>query len=148
MKRKITVSNIVAGVLVIIGCISFYDDVINICAANGCKRHKESGSKYCVLHSEEYRNWQTYSSETNYSNRKHSTSTVSGSLGIKSSNTSKNTSGSNYYQPNVSSPKSYYNSYDDGYEDAYENEDYDEDRYKNDKDYAEGVDDAMDERDW
>ncbi len=39
-------------------------------------------------------------------------------------------------------------SYDDGYDDVYEDDDYDWDRYKNDPDYAEGVDDAMDELDW
>ena len=38
----------------------------------------------------------------------------------KGSNTPKNTGGRNCYKPNVSSPKSYYNSY--GYEDVYENE--------------------------
>ena len=41
-----------------------------------------------------------------------------------------------------------YKSYDEGYEDVYENDDYDWDRYMSDPDYAEGVDDAMDELDW
>lgn len=41
-----------------------------------------------------------------------------------------------------------YSSYDDGYEDVYENDDYDWDRYYSDDDYADGVDDAMDELDW
>lgn len=35
------------------------------------------------------------------------------------------------------------NSYDEGYDDIYFNEDYDVDRYENDTDYADGVDDAM-----
>lgn len=44
----------------------------------------------------------------------------------------------------------YDDTYDDGYEDIYLNGDYDEDRYENDSDYANGVDDAMDEfgEDW
>lgn len=41
-----------------------------------------------------------------------------------------------------------YESYDEGYEDVYENDDYDWDRYYSDSDYADGVDDAMDELDW
>ena len=41
-----------------------------------------------------------------------------------------------------------YKSYDEGYEDVYENDDYDWDRYMTDPDYAEGVDDALDEPDW
>ena len=38
--------------------------------------------------------------------------------------------------------------YDDGYDDIYDDGDYDYDRYDNDEDYAEGVDDAMAEIDW
>ena len=37
---------------------------------------------------------------------------------------------------------------DDGYDDIYDDGDYDYDRYDNDEDYAEGVDDAMAEIDW
>ena len=36
----------------------------------------------------------------------------------------------------------------DGYDDIYDDGDYDYDRYDNDEDYAEGVDDAMAEIDW
>ena len=41
-------------------------------------------------------------------------------------------------------------SYDDGYDDIYMDGDYDYDRYDRDSDYADGVDDAMDEygEDW
>ena len=35
-----------------------------------------------------------------------------------------------------------------GYEDIYENDDFDEDRYRTDSDYASGVDDAMEDVDW
>ena len=46
--------------------------------------------------------------------------------------------------------KSTYDSYDDGYDDIYMDGDYDYDRYDRDSDYADGVDDAMDEyrEDW
>ena len=40
-----------------------------------------------------------------------------------------------------------YASYDSGYDSIYEDGDYDWDRYQKDKDYADGVDDAMDELD-
>ena len=41
-------------------------------------------------------------------------------------------------------------SYDEGYDDIYMDGDYDYDRYDRDSDYADGVDDAMDEfdEDW
>lgn len=47
----------------------------------------------------------------------------------------------------TSTKKNTYNSYDDGYDDIYMNEEYDSDRYDRDSDYADGVDDAMDEFD-
>lgn len=47
----------------------------------------------------------------------------------------------------TSTKKNTYNSYDDGYDDIYMNEQYDSDRYDRDSDYADGVDDAMDEFD-
>ena len=40
-----------------------------------------------------------------------------------------------------------YEHYDDGYEAIYDDGEYDEDRYDSDPEYAEGVDDAMDELD-
>ena len=40
-----------------------------------------------------------------------------------------------------------YKSYDDGYDAIYMDGDYDDERYKTDQDYADGVDDAMDEFD-
>ncbi|MFQ9873870.1 hypothetical protein [Waltera sp.] len=40
-----------------------------------------------------------------------------------------------------------YDSYDKGYDDIYMDGDYDWDRYNSDPDYADGVDDAMDEFD-
>jgi hypothetical protein len=43
-----------------------------------------------------------------------------------------------------SSKKSSNSSYDDGYESIYDDDDYDEESYDNDSDYADGVDDAMD----
>jgi len=52
------------------------------------------------------------------------------------------------YDDSQSSKKTYIfrDSYDEGYDDIYLNEDYDEERYKYDSDYANGVDDAYE--DW
>ena len=55
--------------------------------------------------------------------------------------TSRSGSSSSSYK---SSP---YDSYDKGYDDIYMDGDYDWDRYNSDPDYADGVDDAMDEFD-
>lgn len=38
--------------------------------------------------------------------------------------------------------------YDEGYEDIWLNDDYTWDRYYRDQDYADGVDDAMEDEDW
>ena len=46
----------------------------------------------------------------------------------------------------TSNSSSSYRSYDDGYDAIYDEGDYDWDRYKTDRNYADGVDDAMD--DW
>lgn len=41
-----------------------------------------------------------------------------------------------------------WDSYDKGYEDVWLDDDYDWDRYQRDSDYADGVDDAMEDWDW
>lgn len=68
------------------------------------------------------------------------------------STTAKPQQNTNSYSNSTHSDKydydSYDNGYDEGYEDVYENDDYDWDRYYEDQDYADGVDDAMDEEDW
>lgn len=56
-----------------------------------------------------------------------------------SSHSTKSHSSSNKSNP--------YASYDSGYDSIYDDGDYDWDRYQKDKDYADGVDDAMEELD-
>ena len=74
-------------------------------------------------------------SSSSYSNKSNSINKSSYSSGTKKSTTTK---------------KSTYDSYDDGYDDIYMDGDYDYDRYDRDSDYADGVDEAMDEygEDW
>ena len=56
-------------------------------------------------------------------------------------------SGSKSKNSGSSKKSSYYDGYDDGYDDVYMDGDYDYDRYDRDPDYADGVDDALDELD-
>lgn len=128
------------------------------CIKSGCNNERASGSSYCYLH-------KTYP-KSNYSSSAKTKSSSSGSNytskssgsssdGSYESKGSGSSSGSKNYSSKKSSSSSsssskrkYYNSYDDGYDDIYENDDYDEDRYRTDPDYASGVDDAMEDVDW
>ena len=74
------------------------------------------------------------SQPSNYGSKSYSSSKSSGS-------SSKSTSGKTYRNLNP------YENYDDGYEAIYYDGEYDQDRYDRDPEYAEGVDDAMDELD-
>ena len=91
-----------------------------------------------------------------YSHRRYSSSystkSTTGSGSSYNSSTKKNTTGTSNTKKNntgTSSSKKNnpYNSYDDGYDDIYMDDDYDYDRYYKDSDYADGVDDAMDDLD-
>ena len=88
------------------------------------------------------------------SNTEHNLIDISGSSyrSKSSGNSYRETSGSLSSGSYSSKPKSAnkptynsYDSYDDGYDDVYLDGDYDYDRYDRDSDYADGVDDAMDE---
>ena len=89
------------------------------------------------------------SAEKSYSSGSKSYSgSPSSNDGSKSYSSSKSSSGSS----KSSSGKTYrnlnpYENYDDGYEAIYYDGEYDQDRYDRDPEYAEGVDDAMDELD-
>ena len=82
----------------------------------------------------------------------YSTKSTTGSGSSYNSSTKKNNTGTSSTKKNntgTSSTKKTnpYNSYDDGYDDVYMDGDYDYDRYYKDSDYADGVDDAMDDLD-
>lgn len=100
------------------------------CIRAGCDNKQASGS-----------------SSSSYSNESSGDTSTRGSSSSSYSNDADTTSGSSY---SSSTKKSTYDSYDDGYDDIYMDGDYDYDRYDRDSDYADGVDDAMDEfgEDW
>ncbi len=123
------------------------------CASSGCDETVAFEGDYCSLH--DYKNdsdtkhsYESSSSSSSYTSGSHTTSNnsnnsyTSGSHATSSSPTSsyKPSSSSNHYNSS-----SYNDSYDDGYDDVYMDDDYDWDRYYEDDDYAEGVDDALDD---
>ena len=142
---------VVIGIFYIIGAISEASEPK--CIKSGCDNKQATNSSYCYLH-KPYSGSSSSHSNSSYSNKSSSSSS-------SSSNNNKSTAGSNASSYNSSTKKSStgtssskksntYASYDDGYDDIYMDGDYDYDRYDRDSDYADGVDDAMDEfdEDW
>ncbi len=125
------------------------------CVRTGCLKQRELGDTYyCTEHEKESRSRPILSRPVSkderlreaYEELKQRQKASSGSSGSGSS------SGSTYRSGTSAGSRGYsyksYHSYDDGYDDIYDNDEYDEDRYRSDSDYARGVDDAMDELDW
>lgn len=141
---------VVIGVVVIIGLIGQESEPK--CIKSGCDNKQAPESSYCYLHKSSGRS-SSYSGTSSYRNKTSETSSKS-NTGYTGSNT--NNSGTTGYsygnstKKNTTTKKNTYDSYDDGYDDIYMDGDYDYDRYNNDRDYADGVDDAMDEfeEDW
>lgn len=152
---------VVIGVFYCIGAIS--DASEPKCIKAGCDNKQASGSSYCYLHKPYTSKSSSYSGSSYSGSSKSSRSSSYSGSSKSSSSTTKSTSG-NYSssgsssskktgtttKSNSSKSKYNYNSYDDGYDDIYMDGDYDYDRYDRDSDYAEGVDDAMEEygEDW
>lgn len=146
---------VVIGVFYFIGAIS--DASEPKCIKAGCDNKQASGSSYCYLHKPYTSKSSSHSSSSYTGNSKSSNTTssrsTSGSSSSSYSNKSNSTNNSSYSsssQKSNSTKKSGYDSYDDGYDDIYMDGDYDYDLYDRDSDYADGVDDAMDEfdEDW
>lgn len=123
------------------------------CQKSGCHNDAKEGSSYCYLHDNSYYTHKSYSSSYTGSSTGSSTSkersSSSGSGNSASSSGSSATTGSQSNSSSGSSStknnKRYEDTYDKGYEDVYEDDDYDLDRYNSDSDYANGVDDALDD---
>lgn len=88
----------------------------------------------------------SYGGSSSYSN---SSNSYGGSSSYSSSTKKKSSSSTGGYSSYSSGSysSSPYKSYDEGYEAVYDDDDYDWDRYNSDSDYADGVDDALDELD-
>ena len=124
----------VIGIFLLVGMICD-ESAKNKCILKGCDNKRAPGSSYCYLH-------KSYGKTSSGSYTKSSGTKSSGS---SYSGSKTKTSGSTY--SGSSKKSSYYDSYDDGYDDVYMDGDYDYDRYDSDPDYADGVDDALDEFD-
>lgn len=150
MNRRNDGSSIVAA-FIVIGFLLFIGWIMDIttpkCIKAGCENDQSPNSSYCYLH-KSYKGYSSYKSK--------SSSSSTGTLGSSTTRNKGTSSGTTYSGKTSSSDTSYgtgkksysYNSYDDGYNAIYDDEDYDDDRYWRDSDYADGVDDAMDELDW
>lgn len=147
----------VAAVLgIFVGIIVVASDkasAIKKCSEPGCTLQAVSYSIYCREHyMSNNRNSMEEASTTARTQQSSTAATkaTKSSSGTTKSGISSSGSGS---KKNKGSSKSNskgnpYKSYDEGYEAIYEDDDYDWNRYKTDRDYADGVDDAMDELDW
>lgn len=154
---------VVIGVFYCIGAISNASEPK--CIKAGCDNKQASGGSYCYLHKPYTSKSSSYSGSAYGGSRKSSSSSSYSGSSKSSSSTTKSTSGSysssfgtsssskktgTTTKSNSSKSKYNYNSYDQGYDDIYMDGEYDYDRYDRDGDYADGVDDAMDEsgEDW
>lgn len=132
------------------------------CRKVGCHLEQTSDSNYCFYH-KLIRGLTSSKSTTSTTETRSKNTDGTGSYGNSSAHSStssarstrsssyKNSSGGSYSRGSTSSSSTQstsYRSYDDGYEAVYDDDDYDQDRYDSDSDYADGVDDAMDELDW
>jgi hypothetical protein len=157
MVKKHTVGKVIFGIILIISAIGWISEALTPrCKQSGCDKAPASGSEYCYLHktstSSQYRR-STGSSSSSSSKSKSSTKSTGStnkstttSTGSTSKSSTKSSSSST--SKSSSSKSSYSNSYDEGYEAIYDDDDYDIDRYNSDSDYADGVDDAMEDEDW
>ena len=152
--QRLTVFFVIAGILFVIGSIGEASE--SKCIKTGCDNKQASGSSYCYLH-KPYTGSSTSHSSSSYSNKSSGGTSKSstGSSGSDSSysnksNSTNKSSNSSGVKKGTTPKKSTYDSYDDGYDDIYMDGDYDNDRYSSDSDYADGVEDAMDEfgKDW
>lgn len=156
----------IAGIL-IIGVLFLFAGLSDPeCEESGCHNKPAPDSRYCYSHSLAH-GYSTHGSSSSggssyggssgsssYSSSPYSDLYYNGytSRPAKSTSTpysyssSRSDSKSSSSYSSSSKKKTYkYDSYDDGYDDIYMDGDYDDDRYNRDSDYAEGVDDAIDE---
>lgn len=128
---------IVLGVIFLIGAIGQATEEKE-CAKYGCDRTVSGSGSYCYVHD-------TYRSSSSY--KSSGSSSSKSTVGSSTSSSTKKSSSSSSTKKSSSSGSSW-KSYDEGYDAIYEDDDYDWDRYWSDSDYADGVDDAMEDMDW
>lgn len=134
--QSVAIFLVIIGILYVIGIIGEAGETK--CIKAGCNNKRASDSNHCYLHESSGSRYSSYGSST---------------YDIKSSDSSSagdQESTNRSYSSDTKKNSSEKSTYDDGYDDIYMDGDYDYDRYNSDSDYADGVDDAMDEigEDW
>lgn len=144
----------IIGGLVFLGILLCFGLVENTLESSSDKKASQY-SRYSYTPNYGTSKSSSYSSRSSTSGKSSSTTsstkysgTKSTSAGSKSTSSSSKKSNSSSSSKSSSKKKNYYNSYDDGYDSIYDDGDYDDYRYDRDSDYADGVDDAMDELEW
>ena len=121
------------------------------CAVYDCTKMRASNDKYCSVHKGSTAKKKLVNGkEEGPVNSSNSTNKGTTSKS-NTTNTGKKISGSGHKSTgskNVTTNKNPLAAYDEGYEDIWLNDDYDWDRYYRDPDYADGIDDAMEDEDW
>ena len=153
MKKNSNEMSTGAALLVTVGIMLFIGFVMNACEPKcsmaECDNKAKENSRYCYMHDMSYRNYGNPDYNAVYKNaQRNKNKTTSSGTKVYDSGSSSSTSHSNKTTTTKKKVYHTYDSYDAGYEDVYEDDDYDWDRYWSDSDYADGVDDAMDELDW
>lgn len=110
-------------VLIVFLIVCYFLMHCHTCAELGCRKSIPFDQKYCNEHPSAKRIYHNYNTHRSNSNKSNSSSSYHSSSGSSSSSSS----------------------YDEAYDDYYYDGDYDTDRYEEDQDYADGIDDAMDE---
>ena len=148
MKKILIVICLIIGIGIVCEFgFNSYNPYAKKCVEAGCNNERVEGSIYCKDHkpSEKY----TELDDCLHDMVEDSSSSYGSSSSYSSSTKKKSSSSTGGYSSysSGSSSSSPYKSYDEGYESVYDDDDYDWDRYNSDSDYADGVDDALDELD-
>ena len=157
MKNNSNEMSTGAALLLTIGIMLFIGFIISAskpeCSMSRCDNDAKEDSRYCYLHDLSYRTYGNPDYNAVYENSQKKKESYTSGSSTKSNSSGTTTSGkksTSSSKSTNSSTKKYnsYSAYDEGYEDVYDNDDYDWDRYWSDSDYADGVDDAMEDADW
>lgn len=149
--KKSKGANIISIIVILVVCIGLavfntHQEKIRIEQQELLKQQEEERQKEEERKKEEESKKEKEYVETYRKNGNSSSNSQNSNFGSKPSGKNKTT---NAYQPKTNTGrKNSYKSYDDGYDAVYDDDDYDYDRYNRDPDYADGVDDALDELDW
>ena len=140
--RKNAISLLICLAVFLVPVIMIGIMVSSACDFGGCRSAKTPGSRYCEYHTrimeKDNKSTVVYTPVRSSTGNKGNSSTGkkgNSSMGKKSSSSGNTSKGRDY---------------DDGYEDVFMKGDYDVDKYYSSWDYADGVDDALEDEmmDW